>query len=191
MINFSSSPIICHSARVFGSEYDVCVEAAQNRWANTKKGAYGKGMINSDSDPYRVERVGLVGEFAFAKLCGLSVDIGYKHGGDQYDFLLEDGRTVDVKVAAKRYRYEAGLIYAQTGSGTDIPVKCDIYAFGFLEYDKPDARMANAIFVGWCDKETVIHKPLVKAQTFKSNHKNKEIPYAELRSMSELLDADI
>ncbi len=94
---------------VSGEDYRACRKASGNMWANTKKGAYGKGLNNTNSDPHRVERLGRLGEMAMARHLGVEPNLDYKKYGDDRDFTYK-GLKVDVKTAFRDYG--AGLVYA-------------------------------------------------------------------------------
>jgi hypothetical protein len=80
----------CVTVKLNSEEYAFCAESAQDLWANTKKTAYGKGILNSEQDKTRTERTGILGEMAFAKIAGLVVDATYSEGGALHDFEGEE-----------------------------------------------------------------------------------------------------
>ena len=71
------------------------IEEHQVKWSSGKKGKYGGGVANNSSDPYRVERISMMGEWAFGSGIGMKPDETYREGGDKFDFEL--GATIDVK----------------------------------------------------------------------------------------------
>src|SRR5574337_737239 len=143
------------SVEVLGHNYDLCQQASSNLWANTKKGRYGSGLINSNKDPRKVERVGLLGEMAFSILSKLPVDFGYKEGGASYDFILKDGRTVDIKTESKLHDYNCGLIYAISDWGKPIMLRADLYVFCYLKEESKDNKKAVINFLGYCTQDFV------------------------------------
>ena len=81
------------------------------------------------------ELVGLAGEVAFGKLIGLEPDLAERPEGDEgVDFVLKNGKTVDVKTARKAYNliHEIGKPFA------------DIYVLA--QYDDPTE---SATLIGW------------------------------------------
>jgi len=119
-----------------GEEYKICNEYSHKRASNAKVGNYGRGHMNTDKDPRRVERTGLKGEMAYAKLFGGSVDLTYRSNGDQLDFTLRNRETVDVKLSCNVPSYEAGLIQVVTEKGTPKPLLCDWYVVGCNLWDE-------------------------------------------------------
>ncbi len=81
---------IAFKVDIVGEEYDMCVDFSKNMWANKKKGEWGRGMMNTDADPYKTERTGIIGEMGYAKLENIPVDMMYREGGDDYDFIRND-----------------------------------------------------------------------------------------------------
>lgn len=175
----------CVTVKLTSEEYAYCDSASQNFWANTKKGAYGKGILNSNEDKTKTERTGLLGEMAFAKITGLAVNFDYKEGGEDHDFVCDAG-TIDVKTAAKLTRYKSMLIYAKSGSGKEIPLTSDYYVSAFVSHENREEKQATVIIVGYATQETVTNKEL--AQSKVGFHYNKEIPYKELENIETLIN---
>ena len=151
-------------------------------WVNTKKGEWGSGLINTKDDPYRAERIGRMGEIAFSKLTGLPVNISYIKGGDKCDFTLEDGRTVNIKTAAKLYEYRAGLIRATTSNLNRVVLHNDLYIFSYVD----DVAV---IIVGYQTRGNIELRQMSEAK--KGSHLNYEIPYSELCSIDDLIEVNI
>lgn len=155
--------------------YQKCDTCSQNRWSNKKKGFFGRGMINSQADPYKVERIGLLGEVALASFLDKLVDFEYKEGGTPFDFHLE-GLTLDLKTAARNYG--SGLIRAFTENMTKIELKADIYVFAYLESENKMEKTATVVLTGWQEKCNILKLRLTPARVGK--HFNYELPYDAL-----------
>lgn len=175
----------CVTVKLNSEEWNFCHEASTEYWSQSKKGSYGKGILNTNEDPARVERTGLLGEVAFAKISSLVVDATYSEGGEPHDFSGDWG-SLDIKTASKLQTYKSILVYSQTESGKNIPLTSEIYVGAFISHEDIEAQKATVVIVGWCTKEAIAAKPLVKAR--KGWHLNKEMPYSELRDLGELLE---
>jgi hypothetical protein len=184
-IKFGDLTKKCFLVKIPNKDYSACVEAASNRWSNKKKGTYGKGLANTSEDPFRVERTGLLGEIAIAKLLGLGVDNEYKEKGDVQDFLWGDTK-IDIKTAIKLPEYQAGLIYARNQWGKDIPLTKDIYIFNYLEKDDRVLQEAEVIVIGYAINDFIKNLPLVRARAWNSTHLNREVPYQDLQSIEDI-----
>lgn len=170
---------------VKGEEYAICEESSRNRWSNTKTGHYGKGMINTESDAHRVERTGMLGEMALAKLFNLDVDIRYIHMGDKYDFIIGGSATLDVKTATKNIG--SGLIYARKNRLAPVmELTKDIYVFAFIEYDDLSSKEAMINIVGYI-KGKDISDDLYQGRAQGSEHYNYEVSYFKLKPLEKLL----
>lgn len=175
----------CVTVKLTSEEYAYCDTASQNFWANTKKGAYGKGILNTQEDKAKTERTGLLGEMAFAKITGLAVNFDYKEGGEEHDFVCGAG-TIDIKTAAKLTRYKSMLIYAKSGRGKEIPITSDYYVAAFISHEDRDKQQATVIIVGYSTLDTILNKELVQSKM--GFHFNKEIPYKELDDIEALIN---
>lgn len=169
---------------IVGEEYERCEKQSTNMWANEKTGQFGAGLNNSASDPRGVERIGNLGEMAFAKLFGLEVDFNYRRGGDEQDFLLFDKCSVNTKNTFRNYK--AGLIRAITDSGKELSLSNDVYVFCYTVSEDRDAKKAKVAVVGWEMKDEIAKREKVPAR--KGDHKNYDIPYDELRAITKLYD---
>ena len=133
---------------ISGTNYLDCVDNSSNRWSNTKTGSYGKGVMNNKKDPRKVERVGLLGEQAYAIYFNKEVDFSYRRGGDDYDFQLGPF-TVDVKTTTMTNK--AVFKYCQK-SGRRVYPKCDIYVAAQLLEEQPENEVATVCLHGWLSK---------------------------------------
>ena len=184
----------CLVVRVTGSEYTACETAASNRWSNKKKGVWGKGIINTDEDPHKAERVGILGEVALSKLISVPADLEYREKGDKQDFVYKN-KKIDVKtnfyLNSKQVGYiKCALFNKNTYTATKVLFSHfdkDIFVFSFL--DKEDRKNKEAVicFIGFIFRSDLCMK-YIEPGHYKSNHLNFEIPYCETREMSEFLD---
>lgn len=173
------------NVNVTGEEYIVCDEYSQKRWSNKKTGTFGGGILNTDDDPYRTERTGLLGEVAFAKLTGLPVDLGYHELGDECDFRF-DNATLDVKTAAKLPKYRAGLIRVEGINGVEIELKSDLYVFGFVCCDNRKKKLGSVTFVGYQRRDWILEYGSVKPGKA-GGWKNLEVPYEKMLPINDLI----
>jgi len=165
---------------VEGEEYDICKEHSQNRWSNKKTGEWGRGLNNTKEDPAKVERVGLFGEMAFAKILGLSVDITYRENGDKgADFMICD-QKLNIKTAMRDY----GKLLVKVNQLTS-----DLYVEGLLIEEDSVNKKATVAITGYCTRQALVDKPTVPAM--KGNHQNKEMPRNELLSIEALMHESV
>jgi hypothetical protein len=65
--------------------------------SNWQQNKYRKGIANSDSDDYYIERLGLYGELTMSKILGIEIDKKiYDDGDPGYDFVYKN-KKIDVK----------------------------------------------------------------------------------------------
>ena len=178
--HFYGEPFV---ARIEGEDYKRCEEASKNMWCNSKPGKYGAGLANTNQDPYKVSRVGKLGEMAFAKLFRLGIDLSYKKGGDETDCII-DGKKIDIKTALRNYN--TGLIYKTNEWGKEVPLKSDIYVFAHLKEEDRESKIALITLVGYCYKAQVLNAKVAKGRKRGSKHYNYEIPYLHLKPIYEL-----
>jgi len=172
-----------------GKTYLACEEASKNRWSR-KKGnyKYAKGLLNSAQDPYKTERIGLLGEMAFGLLINLKPDLEYREGGDDYDFIYND-QTIDVKTAAKKPPlYYNLLIKACEGNNLiKAKLKSDIYVQAYLQEEYRDKGWATIGFIGFVRAENIDTKTLHQSRQQNSSHKNYEFPFNQMEPMENLI----
>jgi hypothetical protein len=168
---------------VENEHYRQVEDAAKNMWANSKKGFYGSGIINSKKDPTRVERTGLLGQAAFSIITGLHTDFSYRKGGDKYDFLIHNYK-VDVKTASRDYG--AALIKCINEWGKNCFREQDIYIAAYIVMDNYEDKVAQVCFKGYELGKRVRDFPIKNAR--QGVHKNYELTYNKLRPMEVLLD---
>ena len=189
LIKFTHDDVekIAYNIMIEADEYDICVEAAQNMWANKKKGSYGKGLANTEDDPYKSERTGKLGEMAFSKLYQFPVDLTYREGGDDQDFVC-NGAKINIKTSTKKPWYASGLVTAGHYRGTEyvpLEIKHDYFIFGYIEMEDKKSKKASVVFVGGCPKETLVNREIKRA--IKGSHMNYQIPYSELTDIDKII----
>jgi hypothetical protein len=173
----------CILVQICDKEYDACEVASCNFWGNSKKGAYGVGLGRTDDDPYKPARTGLLGQMAFSKVIGESVDLEYREGGDKQDNLIGKYKF-DMKCAMRNYG--CALIYHTNEWGKKIPLDKDVYVLGYMESEDREKKIANVIIVGYALKEDV-SKCLVKPGRKGRGHLNYEVPFGSLKPITHLI----
>jgi hypothetical protein len=166
-------------------EYEVCEDFSHKMWANKKKGFYGRGMINNDDDPRRVERTGILGEMSVAKLLNLPINVTYMEGGDQQDFVIHGKRT-DVKTATRNYG--ALLIRATYNNSLSdlINLDKDLYVAAYVIEDNRFEKFAKLGVVGYIQKDNLHNEYLKPARYRNASHNNWDIPYSDLIPINNL-----
>ena len=165
--------------------YKRCVEFACNMWANEKKAStYNSGMLNSKKDPYKVERIGALGEMAFSIFAGVDPDFAYCKGGKRVDFTINE-TTIDVKTAAKYPDYRATLIRCLNEYGTYVKPSCDIYVSAYVETEVP-GESAVVELVGWHKREEILEQQPVRARRKGASHFNYELSFDVAHSIDDL-----
>jgi hypothetical protein len=154
----------------------------RGKWAcENKPGEWGRGLLKD------AVGVGLRGEMAFAKILGLSIDLEPKAagtgGGSDFDVRKV---TMELKTKNLGSKHNHLLVRYLTENDNPVPVKSDLYIA---------ARIVTVIKVpgheiihlmGWATKPEILKQDTVPARA--GSHKNKEIPFTELREMRKLLD---
>lgn len=166
-----------------GNNYEVCDYFSFQRWSNVKKGEWGAGLANSKEDPRKVERIGLFGEMVIAILFNKRVDVTYREGGDQFDFLLL-GKTVNVKMRTEAPpRHDRGIIKCRHGAESAyMPLKHELYIFGFLDWEHE--RKASVCIVGGIEREKI---DITEHPAFAGSHFNHEVHYRHMTPILQLL----
>lgn len=180
--NINGKSVICIKVTLRKKEYELCETAAQNYWANTKKGNYGKGLCNSQDDPYKPVRIGLIGQMAFSKILGTPVDLSYRQFGDEYDNLI-DGYKIDIKCATQNFGN--CLIYYKNEWGKIIKLDKDIYVFSFLENEDRQNKKATVIIVGYLLKDEIKE---CKIKQGKGGHLNYMVKLNEVSEIFKLIN---
>ena len=201
-VKFYGKSCVCYEVVISGEEYIICADPNRDMYYKTGKGAFPEGMLNSKDDPNRVGRIGFLGEFAFAKLFGLSVDLGFHDRGDQYDFLIalptkEEGvkyLRIDFKTASMYRDRDKGRIICKKYDGANLELRKDIYVFGYVDYDNRQKREAKVVIVGYCTKGYIekFHNELIEGvmTTYSDRpYFNKQVPFDELLPIGDLLKA--
>lgn len=175
-----SYPVV--SVTISGDEWLVCHEYSFRRGCNKKTGTYGVGIENSkfgNNDPRIVERLGLLGEMALAKLWNLPVDFT-ERDYDQYDFMCH-GKKIDIKVS--NGYYSGNFIQVINQNGYHIPLRHDIYIGGHVAKEDKTKQFATIVLAGWQTHEFVEGLPTVKSTAKGASHYNKRLEYADLNPL--------
>ena len=189
----------CLRVEVSGEDYLEVEKESDHFWARDEKekknpSQYTKGVGNSQDDPHRASRTGLLGEVAFGKIIGLPADIAYKKGGQKEDFTLpvnlpKEGikeYSLDVKTAMS-LRDAKGLIQCVNSRGKVIPLHCDYYVFSFISKEDRQSKKAYVTFAGFLWKHEM-KKYGLKQGRRGSSHKNIEVPYEDTRLIDLMLN---
>lgn len=173
---------------IAGDEYRRVVDYSRNNCAsmpaNWKSAQYSRGLSNNDSDPHQAERVGSLGELAFAKLFGLGTKFYYKRGGEDVDFNIA-GVTFDIKMRLSK-KYENVFITAINSTGQRQTLKSEMYVFGYLVSEACLQQAATVALVGYASRDEVKGWGLHDA--FRGNHKNYQSTFTNLRSIRTLYE---
>jgi hypothetical protein len=160
-------------------EYEMCETSSKNMWANSKKGLWGRGYINTEDDPRRVERVGRLGEMALCKISNTPIDLSYVSGGDKHDTIVKN-KSINVKTAIKLY----GVVMIRCEMyGRTIPLKSDFYVFCYLSAENKNEKRAILNILGYLPKSELIKKEKISRREWV----NYECPYNELKDVNELI----
>lgn len=175
--------------QVFKKNYEACIKQSEDMWAKNKSGYYGRGIKNSDSDPYKVQRAGCIGEMALGIFLGMEPNFIYIHGGDREDFTLPNGKRVDIKIAFKDYGANCIKFINEYGKPvfSDNKPPCDFYVGAVLISDDYEEKVASVDLKGFITKKEFDLLPVVKPRA-PGRWKNKELVHKNLRPISELLD---
>jgi hypothetical protein len=175
----------CVFVKIEGREYDVCEETSKVWWSSSKSGAYGKGLLNSKDDPAKTERIGLLGQMAFAKLINEPVDLSYRHGGDKYDFLISGKYKIDIKCAS--WDYGKNLVQKTNEYGYPQKIDKHIYVGSFIDQEDRSNKNASIVLVGYYLKEDVLCANTAKGS--KGNgHFNYELQFHRMKPIMKLID---
>ncbi|HOT89505.1 MAG TPA: hypothetical protein PLC59_00370 [Bacteroidales bacterium] len=179
-------PIETATVIVKEDEYQFCVWSSENMGANTwksnniKEDKWKRGYINTPNDPRKVERRGRIGELAFCKLTGTAVDFRNISGGDVFGDTIYLGKKTNVKNQSKPYG--VGQVRHQTGYGKTLPIRQDLYVFGWTESEDRSRCVATVRFWGASTKKMIEQSPIVKRKWV-----NYEINYESLLPIRNLL----
>lgn len=164
--------------------YQQAVEASKNMWSSKKPGFYGRGMLNTNSDPYKTERIGRLGELALASVLKVNPDFSYRKFGDKYDFKINE-YTIDIKTAATT-KYKQLLVMGVNEYNRPVKLKADIYIAAHLIEEDHVKQKAAIELVGFCTKKQLLQKGLFPAKI--GRHQNYQFDYADLQSLELLED---
>lgn len=175
----------CVLVKVEDGEYDICEKTSKLWWASSKRGAYGKGLLNTKDDPAKTERTGLLGQMAFAKITNEPVDLEYRHGGDKYDFLISGKYKIDIKCAS--HDYGKNLIQKTNEYGYPQKIDKHLYVGSFIDREDRSNKTASIVLVGYYLQEEVLRANT--ARGCKGNgHFNYELQFHRMRPIMKLID---
>jgi hypothetical protein len=173
----------------------------KDQWSKKNNEFYrwGAGMINTDKMPYKAELVGIVGEIAFSKVSGLSVDTEYKKSGNSYDFYAQintSKRDVNIEVKTRLRDYGDVYVKRYDENNRSVNLKSDIYVFCHLKtsWNKIEKSILNQeeidnIKVGI---DGVISKKKLEQQeikpAFNGTHKNLVCSVDDLAEIDRLIN---
>ena len=168
---------------ITAEEYLYVEEAVENWWLNQKHGEWGEGLANNteEGDGKKAQRIGLLGEVAFAKIFQVLVQVGYEFRGNDYDFDFL-GETWEMKTAL--CNREAGLVRVISDTGVELPLSADNYIFAYLVSEDKEQKCAKIALVGTITKDLLQEQPIVPAR--KGFHQNREAPYDLLTPIQDL-----
>lgn len=161
-------------------EVAIAKEVSKN-WGTQTWGdcGYNGGLLNSESDPRRTERIGIYGQIAFGKLMNRPVDLAYRADGDAYDDYFRE-RSIDVKTA--KQHCSRGLVTAAKSKHRAMRHK-DIYVFSFLEFESDPQvyiQFAGALAL----KDFSVN--WLKVSPY--GHLNWSVPYGSLNPIPKLIE---
>lgn len=154
------------------------IQSQRKQWAcEIKPGEWGESFVDD------AVGTGLIGEVGTAKTFGLSIDITPLSAGTGggSDFII-NGVTVEVKTATGRSNYNQLLVRCLTAGGNPVPLRSEIYIAAREVFTRTGMIVH---LMGWATREDLLKRDTVKGLSGK--HKNKAIPYAELRPIRELI----
>ena len=174
----------CLLVKVAGSNYRECVRASKIFAANNFKGAYGKGLISDEKDPYKTTRVGLLGEMAFGIITNKPVNTEYKEHGDSADFWI-NGNMLDVKCASKKI--PINYILHTNEYGKKLYLKQCIFVYAFLENEDRSDECSEIVLTGFNSEIEVSRSPVRRGKRGKG-HLNYEVSFASTYPIHELIE---
>ncbi len=174
----------CIFVEIVDEEYIACDKASYNFWGSSKRGTYGKGLLNSENDLKRTERIGLLGQMAWGKITNEPVDLEYRRGGDKQDALIFGKYKLDIKCAS--YNYGVNLIQKINEFKGPQKIDKDVYVSSFLHSEDRKAKIAVICLVGFSLQEDVLKAKVVPAR--RGNHINYEIPFEKTKSIIYLIE---
>jgi hypothetical protein len=181
---------------VSGSDYDVCEQFSHVTRANpgnkaldgTSRPSSSKwvgGLMNTDQNDRKVERVGALGQMAFCIIYSLHFDNVWRRYGDRYDSIL-NGCTIDVKTSFSFWL--STLILRKTAQGKDIPIDKDFYCCGHLVSEDRTNKVAVVQLTAFMPRCIVVASDIRPGRRG-SRHLNHEVPSSSWFPIGKLYDA--
>lgn len=175
----------CVVVDIFGKEYELCEDVAKIYWSHGKSSAFGVGMISTPEDPYRTERVGVLGEAAFSKISGLPMDVSRINYGDEQDYVINKKHKVDVKCASRNNG--VNLVRCVTSGGFEKPMDKDIYIMSYMKRENRQEKKATISIVGFHTNKTLKQCP-VEPGLRPSRHMNYESYFEDTKPIVPFLE---
>jgi hypothetical protein len=182
---FDGTKIDCIVVEVYGDEYDACVKASENYWGNSKPGAYGAGLGNTDGDKFKTPRTGLLGQMAFAKIFNQPVDLEYRKGGDKFDNKIGDF-TFDIKCAMKDSGQNLIQHTNEFGQKNQQALSKDFYILSYIESEDRMRKKCKIVIVGFLKTEGIQECEIKRA---KKGHWNYVVRFSKSKSIVGMLEA--
>jgi hypothetical protein len=187
---------ICH-VFVSGEEYEYCEYYSDKIWAQHKTNSHAVAFASRAGDKKRGERIGFIGQVAFAAVCGgLPVDFAYREGGDIADFFIRDKNgviyTIDVKTRTSLWGN--GLIFYakpyQNSNDWFYYSSRNYYVFGYRVEENRKKKWCHINLVGFNQKFEVwkseyLHRGY-EWDGSPSKHWNLEVPFSAMHPFQKM-----
>lgn len=180
-LNLGDTNFNCVLVSIAKKEYESCDKASMNFWGNSKTGKYGKGLCNTEEDPFKTARVGYLGQMAFSKLIGTKCDLKYRKYGDKQDDLIGKYK-VDVKCSTWR---SGQCLILRSKEGKICKVDKDFYVSSFIDYECREKKIAEVGISGFILKSDIVN---LKTAQGKGDNTNYVVTLNDLRPIWKLTD---
>lgn len=177
--------------RIKGNLYQRCITFSHSCQSAHKNGSvFDIGCIGR----YASNRIGKLGECAFAVIHNLDIDWKYRQLGDRGRDFTINGCEIDVKTASKptsnKIYIRKKYISKFTKCIVDIPFAADIYVGARLieETYSTDRCVGNAIIeiVGFATRKFASKLPIIKSPHQDANHYNIEVEFCKMLPLEQL-----
>lgn len=171
---------------VDGEAYIKASNASRGFWASSKPGSYGRGLKNSPEDPTRIERIGILGEIAFAIAANIPYqdNIRYQKYGMLQDFITADGQTVDVKTSLKN----RSPVYLKVHDSTlEVASRCMFFMVCGLVHEDAATNTAVIQLHGYQTRSFIQTLPIKPSPIRGATHRNFELDFDSLLPLENLL----
>lgn len=167
-------------------EYSKAQLASKKYWSSNKPGHYGSGLKNTSDDPHRIERIGILGEIAVAKLLNLDYTKNTKYidFGEPYDFKTKSGSLIDVKTSLKN---RSPLYILSRGRNPQPASPADIFIAAGLVCEHIVDETAVIEIHGYQTREFILTLPIKLSPIRGATHYNFELEFSQLLPIDDLL----